>query len=82
MNTTEKLKAIRAKCVKRIEFYGNGKRFPGIPDCLLESAEAGWRATIAAIDACITDDPTFQELYIIANESMISQIITAWEGQI
>lgn len=43
------LRAIDALCAKRIAFYGNGQRFPAIPDCLTRDAEAGWRATRAAI---------------------------------
>lgn len=45
----DKLRRIEAHCAKRIAFYGNGQRFPAIPDCLTQDAEAGWRATQIAI---------------------------------
>ena len=44
------------------------------------AAEAGWRATIAAIDECIADDPAYQTMFLRANETMIAGILAAWEG--
>lgn len=49
----EHLKLIDAHCAKRIAFYGNGQHFPAIPSCLTQDAEAGWRATRAAIAQCL-----------------------------
>lgn len=54
--------AIDKHLAKRIEFYGNQQRFPGIPDCLTRDAEAGWKVAQMAIDLCITNlhtDPEF-----------------------
>ena len=77
MNTTEKLQAIRAKCQQCMdEGRGNGI------DKWTAPAEAGWRATIAAIDDCIAEDPAYQAMYNCANEKLIAAIIAAWEGQI
>jgi hypothetical protein len=41
-------------------------------------AEAGWRATIAAIESVIADDEPYQAMYELVNEEMIFKIIAAW----
>jgi hypothetical protein len=46
------------------------------------AAEAGWRSTIAAINLCIAPDSRYQEMYLIANEPMVSHIIAAWPEEL
>lgn len=51
------LRRIDAHCAKRIAFYGNDQRFPAIPDCLTQDAEAGWKATRAVIQTLLNCNP-------------------------
>ena len=46
------------------------------------AAEAGWRATIVAIDSCLADDPKYQEMYNLVNLTMIETIIAAWPEEL
>lgn len=75
MNTTEKLAAIRARCVELLHIWDHKRDHNQIywASCG-KQAEAGWRATIAAIDACMTHPST---------EAILTEsILTAWEGLI
>lgn len=68
MNTEQKLTKIREKCVELLE---DSKKYGTV--CLGKetgAAEAGWKATIAAIDNAL----------IVFDEILASEIITAWEG--
>ena len=96
MTTTEKLQAIKARCEALLETASKrtpGELISGVHFCAHSisddifiascagPAEAGWRATIAAIDECLRypfglDDQTnLNPCSAIADE-----IITAWEG--
>lgn len=58
------LKLIDAHCAKRIAFYGQGQRFPAIPDCLTRDAESGWKATRAAINAMFESMPWSEDNFV------------------
>jgi hypothetical protein len=45
-------------------------------------AEAGWRATIAAIDLILLDEPLYVGYFHSENELMSFKIVAAWEGLI
>ncbi len=45
-------------------------------------AEAGWRATIAAIDSCMADEAAYQRMFNIANEQLILGILAAWPEEL
>jgi len=42
------------------------------------AAEAGWLATVAAIDDCIAEDEPYQTMYLMANKQMILGLLSAW----
>lgn len=76
MNQEEHLNKIVAKCRENIGFYGCGKTFPAIPDSLLKAAEAGWRATIAAIIPLLSLVGTGMQ------QRTIESIIAAWPEEL
>lgn len=78
MNTKEHLEKIKAKCQEYIEFYGKAKTFPTIPDCLLQSAEAGWLVTITSIDL-IFALPDFMDA---TTSELAETIAAAWPEEL
>ena len=77
MTTTDQLQRIRAKCIKLINGY-NGSRWEAT-----QQAVAGWRATIAAIDALKTQ---YERPMGCASQAMaetaINAIIAAWPEEL
>ena len=78
MTIEEHLEKIKAKCRESITLASQIE--PVCPTFRL--AIAGWKATIAAIDSCVADDPKYQEMYNLANLTMIEEIIAAWPEDI
>lgn len=42
------------------------------------NAEAGWKATRAAIKSCLADDPRYQDMFYIANKELVDAILAAF----
>ena len=87
MNTQEHLNRIKAKCQELLEIW-DGKRDHNsiyMASCG-KQAEAGWRATIAAIDDTLNVDESLSddvqkittEMMLVANGRMVEQILAAW----
>jgi hypothetical protein len=97
MTTTEKLQAIKARCETLLETASKrwtGELISGVHFCAHSisddifiascagPAEAGWRATIAAIDLILLDEPLYVGYFHSENELMSFKIVAAWEGLI